>query len=107
MDTKDIKKINETLGLPRVILECDSYRFVATTVIDGTVEKRDQAWDVIFDEVNSIVCVAAESSSKDSLGKTRWSSCNFNTAKEVLFMKQLDDGFDATQSLKQKAPRVK
>ena len=79
------------LKLPRVVLECEDYRFVA-------VEIKDKNYNVTVkitnDDSDDVVCtgIITESRSTDSLGNDRWSVCNYDNAVMAYMQQQLRDG---------------
>ncbi|MHA2045162.1 MAG: hypothetical protein ACW99G_10225 [Candidatus Thorarchaeota archaeon] len=97
----DIKKESKALGFPRIVLECEGFRFVAIGCSASAEEHAQRQWRVKVPSLESTftVEVIAEQCSTDSLGAKRWAECDFDQAKQACFLQSLQAGF-ATKKTK-------
>lgn len=79
--------VTKNLKLPRVVLSCKDYRFIAS-------ERADDPYHLLNVGINGKqyeIYVVTESLSKDSLGNERWSRCSFEEAKRAYVDERLRD----------------
>lgn len=86
----DIKKLNKQMGLPKIVLECESYRLIATSVTEAPRERSERRWIITSVDVN--VTLVAERSSVDSLGSIRWTECAVKGMKDSFFDQNINEG---------------